>query len=225
MIVFSLIFACVVLFFFFLLVEDRRVKKLAIVHGYGLKSQISGKPCLSGQLVCVSVNAPTLLNKTLSYDYAFHLYTDGINVTGTYKYQPRKAVTYAGEVFLSLTKNRVKGRSGGGSTFEGVTNPNGVSLNTVSPPGRFLTKILEGSNKSYEYKIRSGQIQFGKPFRGISTESMLRIDNNRLHGRVFHWPQKSWAVDVNVTYQGIKSEVVSLAVVLACNDILQLHHD
>jgi len=222
MIVFLLFFAGVVLSFGLLFFEILRVDKRAIADGYGLKSQISGKSCASGQLVCVSFKAPTL-NKSISFDYVLQLYTDGVNVTGTYKYHVRNT-TYSGEVFLSFKKNRVKGRTlmGGLRTVEGVVSPNGVRLTRGYPPKSFLS-ILNGP---YEYSIRNGQIQFNKTTRAgnISAESTLRIEDNRLYGRVFHGPQKTWAIDVDVMYQGIKSEAVSLAVVLACDNILSFHH-
>lgn len=221
-IVFLLLFAGVVLFFGWLFLEIQRVDQKAISQGYGRKSQIGGKPCSSGQLVCVSFNAPTL-NRSISFDYALQLYTDGVNVTGTYTYHVRNT-TYDGEVFLSFTKNRVKGRTlmGGLRTVEGVVSPNGVHLIRGYPAESFL-KILNGP---YEYSVRNGQIQFGQTTRAgnISADSMLRIEDNRLYGRVFHGPQKTWAVDVDVTYQGIKSERISLAVVLACDEILSTHH-
>jgi hypothetical protein len=221
-IIFLLFFAGVVLFFGLLFFEIHRVEKRAIAHGYGPKAQIGGKPCSTGQLVCVSV-VSSKINRSISFDYVFQLYTDGTNVTGTYKYHVRNT-TYSGEVFLSFAKNRVKGRSlmGGLSTVEGVVTPSGVRLTRGHPAGSFL-KILNGP---YEYSIRSGQIQFDKTTRAgnISAESVLRIDDNQLHGRVFHGPQKTWAVDVDVTYQGIKREAVCLAIVLACDDILRTHH-
>ncbi len=222
MIVFLLFFAGVVLFFGLLFFELHRVDKRAIAHGYGLKSQIGGEPCSSGQLVCVAFKAPTL-NKSISFEYALQLYTDGVNVTGTYKYHVRNT-SYSGEVFLSFKKNRVKGRTlmGGLRTLEGVVSPNGVRLTRGYPPESFLS-ILNGP---YEYSVRNGQTQFDKTTRAgnISAESMLRIEDNRLYGRVLHGPQKTWAIDVDVTYQGIKIEAVSLAVVLACDNILSFHH-
>ena len=222
-IVFFLVFAGVVFFFGLLFLEIHKVEKRAKVQGYGPISQIGGEPCAQGQIVCVCVNAPTL-NQSISFDYALYLYTDGVNATGTYKYHARNT-TYSGEVFLSFARNRVKGRSlmGGLRTVEGLVSSKGVRLTRGYPTESFL-KILNGP---YEYSIRSGQIQFDKTTHAgsISKQSNLRVEDNRLSGRVFHGPQKTWAVDVDVTYQGIADEAVTLAVVLACDNILSVHHD
>lgn len=222
-IVFILIFTSVVLLFGLLFLELSRADKQAQAQGYGPISQLGGEPCARGQLVCVNANAPTL-NQSISFDYAFFLYTDGINATGTYEYHVRNT-TYSGEVFLSFARNRVKGRSlmGGLRTVEGRISPNGVRLTRGYPTGGLL-KILNGP---YEYSVRGGQVQFDKTTLAgsISKQSNLCVEDDRVSGRVFHGPQKTWAVDVDITYQGITDEAVTLAVVLACDNILSAHHD
>jgi hypothetical protein len=79
----------------------------------------------------------------------------------------------------------------------------------------------------YEYSVRGGTVHFDKTTQSgcISKDSELVIEDGRISGRVFHGPQKTWAVDVDVSFIGIKNEAVALAVILACDHILRAAHD
>ena len=79
----------------------------------------------------------------------------------------------------------------------------------------------------YEYSVRDGSVRFDRTTRSgnISRDSDLRIEDGRISGRVFHGPQKTWRVDVEVTYTGIPAEAATLAVILACDLVLRETHD
>jgi hypothetical protein len=222
-VVFLLILAAVIIGFGILLLEIRRVDKRASKLGYGPPAQLGGQPCAQGRLVCVSVDAPTL-GRDLSFEYSFRLHTDGTNATGTYDYQ-RGIANYSGEVFLSLKGGRVKGRSlmGGFRSVEGSISPNQIRLLRGYPEGSLLRFI----NGPYEFSIRNGRVYFDNTTRAgsVSSKSELRIEGNRISGRVLHGPQTTWGVEVDVTFAELPEEAVVLAIVLSCDDILSFHHD
>lgn len=93
--------------------------------------------------------------------------------------------------------------------------------------GQLKGGILGILNGPYEYSVRAGKVRFDKATRAgnISKDSELLIEGSRISGRVFHGPQKTWAVDVDVTFENVRDEAALLAVVLACDHILRETHD
>ncbi|MEL6361498.1 MAG: hypothetical protein AAFR21_10460 [Pseudomonadota bacterium] len=227
MVAFLIFFFGVVLLFGVLFFEISQVDNKAIKNGYGPKLQISGAQSADGKLVCVNANAPTL-NKSISFPYSFRLNSSKGNLTGAYKYKANRSkfhdTVYNGELFLSFNKDHVKGRTlmGGLKTVDGVVDATKARLVRGHPKQSFLSFM----NGPYEYSVHRGKVRFDKTTLAgnISKESDLRIERDRISGRVFHGPQKTWAVDVDVRYNNITSEKAALAVILACNDILSVHH-
>jgi hypothetical protein len=222
MVVFILLFLSVVLFFGLLFIEIARSDKRAQAKGYGPKSQISGEPCAKGHLNCVSYKAPTL-GQSISYNFALRLYSDKGDVTGIFEHI-QNPKDFSGSLFLSFSGGQVKGRSlmGGLQVCEGAVGTGGARLTRGQPKGGMLGLF----NGSFEYSVRGGAVHFDKTTSpgSISKDSQLLTENGRISGRVFHGPQKTWAVDVDVSFSGIKNAAALLAVILACDHILcQIH--
>ena len=224
---FLVLFFGVILFFAILALELFRLDKKAIKLGYGPKAQIPGKLSATGTMVCVSENAPTL-GKKLSFPYAFQLAADEHHVTALYEYRAKKRksaeTVYNGELFLSFSGENVKGRAlmAGLMSVEGIVDATHTRLRRGQPKGSFLSFL----NGPYEYSIQDGSVIFENTTRAgcISRDSNLRIEDHRISGRVYHGPQKTWGIEVDISYHDIASERIALAVILACNDILSVHH-
>ena len=223
MTVFIIIFVVVLLFFARLFYEILRADKLAQEKGYGPKSQIGNEPCATGTLRCISHKAPTL-SQTLSYNFALRLYCNNGDVTGIIEHV-KEPTRFNGSIFLSFSRGFVKGRSlmGGIQICEGSVGEYGVRLTR----GQLKGGLLGIFNGRYEYDVHSGKVHFNKTTSpgSISKDSELLIEEGCLRGRVFHGPQQTWLVDVDVTFDRIKNEFVTLAVVLACDHILSQIHD
>lgn len=227
MVWFLAIFFGVILLSAILAWELFRLDNKAIRHGYGPKAQVPGDPNATGMLVCVSVDAPTLGRK-LSFPYSFELTSNESHATATYEYRAERRMTadtvYNGEVFLSFAGEHVKGRAlmAGLMSVEGTVDATHTRLRRGKPKKSFLSFL----NGPYEYSINHGRVLFENTIRAgcVGRDSDLRIDCDRISGRVYHGPQKTWAVEVDITYRDIASERIALAVILACNDILSVHH-
>lgn len=224
---FLAIFFGVILLSAILAWELFRLDKKAIKHGYGPKVQVPGDPIATGTLVCVSANAPTLGRK-LSFQYEFQLRADERHATATYEYRAKRRMTpdtvYNGELFLSFAGEHVKGRAlmAGLQSVEGTIDAKTTRLRRGQPKESLLSFL----NGPFEYSIKQGRVFFENTIRAgcIGRDSELRIDGDRISGRVYHGPQKTWAVEVDISYHDIASERMALAVILACNDILSVHH-
>jgi uncharacterized protein YbaA (DUF1428 family) len=204
-----------------------RLDKKAVEHGYGLNAQVAGPPKATGTLVCVNADAPTL-GRSLSFPYAFQATADERHVTATYEYRAKRRLTadnvYNGTLFLSFDGDKVKGRTlmGGLQSVEGTVDETAARLRRGQPKQSFLSFL----NGPYEYGIRQGKVIFENTTRAgcISRDSELEIYLDRIIGLIFHGPQKTWAVEVDVSYEDVAPERMALAVILACNDILSVHH-
>lgn len=224
---FLTLFVGVLLLFAFLAFEFWTINKKAIKYGYGPKLPIRTTPCATGSLVCVSVNAPTL-GRSLSFPYAFTLTANDRSVTGSYEYRAKKRAMaetiYSGELFLSFSGDRVKGRAlmAGLQSVEGTVDATEAQLTRGQPKASWLSFL----NGPFSYSIHQGRVLFQNTERAgcISKDSELRIHGGRVSGRLLHGPQTTWAVEVDVQYRNIADERVALAVILACNDILSVHH-
>ena len=224
---FLVLFFGVILLFAILAFELFQLDKKAIKHGYGPKTQVPGNPKATGALVCVNANAPTLGRK-LSFPYSFQLTANERHATATYEYRAKRQMTadtvYNGELFLSFAGENVKGRAlmAGLQSVEGTVDATKTELRRGQPKESFLSFL----NGVYEYRINQGRVLFENTTRAgcIGRDSDLRIHGGRISGRVYHGPQKTWAVEVDVSYHDIPSERIALAVILACNDILSVHH-
>ena len=223
MIGFLIFFVGVVLFSGVLFYELARSNQRALAKGYGPKSQVQGEPCSKSILKCVSYKAPTL-GRSISQEYELRLYADQNKVTGTFEHIKDPA-SFSGSLFLTLSRGRVKGRSlmGGLQVCEGTLHEGGASLTRGFPKGGILG-LFSGT---YEYSVRGGRVFFDKTTSpgSISKDSELFIEADSITGRVFHGPQKTWVVDVDVPFAGIDKEVAALAVILACDHILRNAHD
>ena len=224
---FLTLFFGVILLSAFVAWELFRLDKKAIKHGYGPKAQIPGPPKATGTLVCVNADAPTL-GRSLSFPYAFQATADERHVTATYEYRAKRSmmvdVVYDGELFLSFAGDNVKGRAlmAGLQSVEGTVDQTAARLRRGQPKQSLLSFL----NGPYEYGIRQGKVIFEKTTHAgcISSDSELEVYLDRIIGRVFHGPQKTWAVEVDVSYDDVAPERMALAVILACNDILSVHH-
>ena len=131
---------------------------------------------------------------------------------------------YNGQLFLSFAGDRAKGRAlmAGLQAIEGTVDETGARLRRGQPRESLLSFL----NGPFDYRVRGGTVDFENTTRAgcIGRDSDLRILGDRLAGRVYHGPQKTWAVEVDVSYRDIARERVALAVILACNDILSVHH-
>jgi hypothetical protein len=131
---------------------------------------------------------------------------------------------YNGELFLSFAGDKVKGRAlmGGLQSVEGPVDEAAARLRRGQPKESFLSFL----NGPYEYSVRQGKVIFENTTRAgcIGRDSDLEVYLDRIIGRVFHGPQKTWAVDVDVSYEDVAPERMALTVILACNDILSVHH-
>ncbi|MEO0543114.1 MAG: hypothetical protein AAFY99_04765 [Pseudomonadota bacterium] len=227
MIGFLVVFIGVILLFAILFIEIIKLDGKAIKEGYGPKKHVQGISNATGKLVCVSANAPTL-NRSISFPYALNLNFNKGKMSGTYEYRARRSQTvetvYNGELFLSFDRDKVKGRSmmAGLKTIEGILDTTKARLKRGHPKKSMLSFL----NGPFEYSLNSGKVRFEKTTLAgnISDESDLRVQGNRITGRVYHGPQKTWAVEVDVIVNKISVEKAALAVILACNDILCVHH-
>ena len=178
-------------------------------------------------MACVNADAPTL-GRSLSFLYAFQATADERQVTAKYEYRAKRSlmvdVVYDGELFLSFAGDKVKGRAlmAGLQTIEGTVDQTAARLRRGQPKQSLLSFL----NGPYEYRIRQGKVIFEKTTHAgcISRDSELEVYLDRIIGRVFHGPQKTWVVDVDVSYDDVAPERMALAVILACNDILSVHH-
>lgn len=228
MVGFLILFVGVILLSALFLFEIVRTENKAIKEGYGPAAQIHGGGRATGSIVCVNEDAPTL-NRSLSFPYAFQLNASRGDLTGKYTYAANKnrivETVYNGEVFLSFRNDRVKGRSlmAGLRTFDGVVSKTGAQLRCGYPKSSLLS-FLSGP---FDYSVNRGKVGFDNTSGtgSISKKSDLRIEGDHIRGRVLHGPQTTWAVEVDVNCRGIPSEQAALAVILACNDILRVHHD
>lgn len=222
MIGFFILFGGVVLFSSILFLELVRSDQRAQAKGYGPKSQARGEPCSKSILKCASYKAPTL-GRSILQEYELRLYADLDNVTGTFKHIKDPA-SFSGSLFLTVSGGRVKGRSlmGGLQVCEGTLHEGGASL-TRGFPGGGILGLFSGT---YEYSVRGGRVFFDKTTSpgSISKDSQLLIEADSITGQVFHGPQKTWVVDVDVSFSGIDKEVAALAVILACDHILRNAH-
>ncbi len=224
---FLALFFGVILLTAFVARELFQLDRKAIKHGYGPRSQVPGAPKATGILTCVNVDAPTL-GRSLSFPYAFQLTADDRHVTAKYEYRTQRRMTadtvYDGELFLSFADDRVKGRASMAGLFsvEGTVDETRARLTRGKPKGSFLS-ILNGP---FEYSIHQGRVSFDKTSLAgcIGRDSDLRIYGDRISGLVYHGPQKTWGVQVDVSYRDIAGEWMALAIILACNDILSVHH-
>ncbi|MEL6170262.1 MAG: hypothetical protein AAFR35_16365 [Pseudomonadota bacterium] len=224
---FLALFFGVILLFAILARELFRLNKKAIKHGYGPNSQLPGHPKATGTLVCVNADAPTL-GRSLSFPYAFQVTADDRHVTATYEYRAQRRMiadtVYNGELFLTFDGDKVKGRAlmGGLQSVEGTVDESAARLRRGQPKESLLSFL----NGPYEYGIRQGTVVFENTTRAgcIGRDSELEVYLDRIIGRVVHGPQKTWAVDVDVSYEDVAPERMALAVILACNDILSAHH-
>lgn len=224
---FLALFFGVILLSVVLTLELFRLNKKAIKHGYGPKTQVPGNPNATGMLVCVSVDAPTLGRK-LSFPYSFQLTANERHATATYEYRAKRRMTpdtvYNGELFLSFSGENVKGRAlmAGQMSVEGTVDARHARLRRGKPKESFLSFL----NGPFDYSINQGRVHFENTTRAgcIGRDSDLRVDGERISGVVYHGPQKTWGVEVDISYRGIASERMVLAVILACNDILSVHH-
>ena len=223
MTVFIIVFIVVLLFFARLFYEISRSDKRAQEKGYGPKTQIENDPCATGSLRCISHKAPTL-GQTISFNYTLRLYYKNGDVTGIIEHV-KEPTKFNGSIYLSFSSGCVKGRSlmGGIQVCEGSVGTNGIRLTR----GQLKEGLLGIFNGRYEYDVRGGKVHFYKTTSpgSISKDSKLLIEESCISGRVFHGPQKTWAVDVDITFSGIKKEFVTLAVVLMCDHILCQIHD
>lgn len=195
----------------------------AKAKGYGPKSPIDGEPCATGYLSCLSFKVPKL-GGAISFDYAFRLYSDKGDVTGVFE-QVKKPKDFSGGLFFSFADGRVKGRSfmSGLQVFEGDLGIEGARLTRGHPKGGMLSLF----NGAFNYSIRDDLVSFDQTSRtgSISKDSQLLIEDGQISGRLFHGPQKTWAVDVEVSYADLNSEAAALAVILACDHVLKEAHD
>ncbi|MEL7202832.1 MAG: hypothetical protein AAFX07_05670 [Pseudomonadota bacterium] len=92
--------------------------------------------------------------------------------------------------------------------------------------GQPKESLLSFLNGPFEYSIKQGRVLFENTIRAgcIGRDSDLRIDGDRISGLVYHGPQKTWGVEVDITHHSTATERMALAVILACNDILSVHH-
>lgn len=229
MIGFLTFFALVVFLFAVLLVEIMRVEKLAIEEGYGPKNEITGPVIAQGQMNCVNEDAPTL-HRSVSFPYQFSMKSQRGDVSAKYEYFGKKSKAidpiYSGKLFLRFRNGRVKGRKrmDGFRTIEGTLKPNKAEL-TLGYPKKSLLSFLPGS---FSYSVDdAGNVSFDNTshYGSISNKSRLRIHGNRIAGHVIHGPQTTWAVEVDITFDGVLPEYALLAVILACNNIVSFHHE
>lgn len=233
---FTVLFVFTVSLFAWLFHEIATSDKRARQKGYGPPTQLRGDPCATGKLACFSYRAPTL-GRSVSFDYDLTVTSKNGDVTGTFVYDKsasefskslldiESSATYSGSLYLSFYRGHVRGRSllGGLQVCEGAVGPDGARLTRGQRKGGILG-FLRGP---YEYSARRGTISFDKTSQAgcISSDSTLQIEDGRISGRVFHGPQKTWAIDVDVSFTGIKDEAIALVVILACDHILRAAHD
>ena len=220
---FLVLFVTVASFFGLLFFELARSDRRAQSKGYGPKSQIGGVPCATGHLTCTSHRAPTL-GQSIAYNFVLRLYCKPGKLTGTFEHASHPT-RFHGSVFLSFSGGRVKGRSlmGGLQVCEGALGKNGAQLTRGYPKGGLLGFF----NGRYEYRVHNDKVEFTKTTSpgSISKDSELLVEDSRISGRAFHGPQKTWAIDVDVSLSGIEKDPATLAVVLACDHILSQIHD
>ena len=228
MITFLSIFAATFLFSIYLFFEITQVEKKAIAQGYGPESHVNGSLGAQGTLVCVNADAPTL-NRSISFPYQFQAKSRMGDLTGRYEYASERSKMvkpiYRGALYFRFRNNHVKGRTqmGGLRAIEGTVDPGKAELSYGYPKGSLLS-LLKGS---FGYSVdRGGNVHFTNTAHSgsISENSKLSIQGNRMTGRVLHGPQTTWAVEVDVAIAGIEPEQATLAVIMACNDILATHH-
>lgn len=223
MTLFIIFFISVILFFGLLFFEFFTMDKRAQKKGYGPESQIISEPCANGHLICAAHKVPTI-GRFTPYDFILRLYSEKPHVTGVFEHakQPDK---FFGSVYLTFSGRYVKGRSsmGGLQVCEGRVATDGARLTR----GQLKGGLLGIFNGRFEYSVKNGKVDFYKTTTpgSISKDSELIIEDGRISGRVFHGPQKTWVIDVDISFGGIKQEFATLAVILACDHILSQIHD
>jgi len=187
---------------------------------YGPAQQVSGPPCASGSLICESWKAPTI-GGTLQFPYKVNLSAQGDALTGEYRYAQRKAV-YSGQIFLSYRQGDVKGRLDG-RIVEGKLSPDEANLVIGYPQGSLLSFM----NGPFEFRLAGEDVYFlntDNSQDSIGATSKLTVESDRISGRLEHGRQ-SWIANVDVTYQGVPRELVTLALLLISSALLSFHHD
>jgi hypothetical protein len=187
---------------------------------YGPEQQISGNPCAWGSLICESWKAPTI-GGTLQFPYEVTLYAQGDALTGEYRYAQRKAV-YSGQIFLTYRQGSVKGRLDG-SVVEGKLSPDEADLTLGYPQGSLISFL----NGPFAFRIAGEDVYFlntDNSQDSIGATSKLTVEADRISGQLEHGRQ-SWVASVDVTYQGVPRELVTLALLLMSSAILSFHHD
>ena len=187
---------------------------------YGPQALLDGPSFSSGTLSCKSWKAPTL-GKQLSFDYTLKVTANNKEITGYYRYpiDENKNKIYDGQIFITKDNSNLIGRTDH-KYFEGTLSQTNVDLQTMYR----AAKIFKAP---FQFELINGQVNFINTDNSqtiINHDSQLTVTPDHIQGRVMH-TRESWAVTVDITYQNIAPELMTLIVLLICNDILDFHHD
>ena len=187
---------------------------------YGPHEALEGPSFCSGTLTCKNWKASTL-GKPLNFNYALKITANNKEITGSYRYpvDENKKMIYSGQIFITRENGTLAGRTDR-KFFEGTLSHSQANLQTMYHAARFF-------KAPFQFELINGQVNFTNTDNSqtiINHNSQLAVTADHLQGRIIH-SRESWVVAVDITYQNIAPEMMTLIVLLISNDILDYHHD
>ena len=189
-------------------------------RNYGPQQLLDGPSFCSGTLTFKSLNAPTL-GKELNFDYTLMVTANNKEITGSYRYpaDENQEKIYGGQIFITKKNGTLVGRTDR-KYFEGQLSHTQANLQTMYRAANIF-------KAPFQFEINNGEVNFTNTANNqavIDSNSQLTVTPAHIQGRILH-TQESWVIGVDINYQNIAAELMTLIVLLLCNDILDYHHD
>ena len=189
-------------------------------RNYGPQQLLDGPSFCNGTLTCKNWQTPTL-GKQQIFDYTLMVIANNKEITGSYRYPVDENLDeiYGGKIFITKKNGNLVGRTDR-KYFEGSLSHNRAELQTMYRAAKLF-------KAPFQFELINGQVNFTNTDNNqniIDHNSQLTISPEHIQGRILH-SRESWVVAVDITYQNITEELMTLIVLLICNDILDYHHD
>jgi hypothetical protein len=187
---------------------------------YGPQQLLDGPTFCSGSLSCKSWKAPTL-GKQLQFDYKLEVTANNKEITGFYRYpiDENQKEIYSGQIFITKENGNLVGRTDR-KYFEGSLTHDQADIQT-------MFRALPFAKAPFQFRLINSTVDFTNTDNSqtiINHNSQLSVTADHIQGRVVH-SQESWITVVDITYENMAPELMTLIVLLISNDILDFHHD